>query len=151
VLEREPSAVRKLASRARKNVQNERPRYSVGAAEADEIARAFFAASRDGDVAALSMLLARDVEIHTDGGGKVLAFREIIHGMERALRLFVSAKRKATRAPTFLRTVIIDGLSGYVSLDTNGMLQTTALNIRDGKIFAIYIVKNPEKLTHVHI
>ncbi|AUC13612.1 RNA polymerase sigma factor SigJ (plasmid) [Rhizobium sp. Y9] len=151
VLERDPTAVRQLASRARKNVQNARPRYNIGAAEADEIARAFFAASRDGDVAALSELLARDVQIHTDGGGKVRAFRDVIYGLERALRLFVSARKKAVLSPTFLRTVTIDGLTGYVSLDTNDVLQTTALDIRDGRIFAIYIVKNPDKLTRVKI
>lgn len=151
VLHREPAAVRQLASRARKNVQNARSRYSVGAAEADGIARAFFAASRDGDVTALSALLARDVEIHSDGGGKVPAFREVIRGLERALRLFGSAQRKAATPPTLLRTAIIDGLPGYVSLDPNGVLQTTALGIRDGKIFAIYIVKNPEKLTHIEV
>lgn len=151
VLDREPAAVRQLASRARKHVQNAQPRYSVGAAEADRIARAFFAASRDGDVTELSALLARDVEIHTDGGGKVLAFRNVIRGLERALRLFVSAQRKAETPPTLLRIAIIDGLPGYVSLDPNGVLQTTALGIRDGKIFAIYIVKNPDKLTHVDV
>ncbi|TCL65736.1 RNA polymerase sigma factor SigJ [Rhizobium sp. BK251] len=151
VLDREPAAVRQLASRARKNVQNARSRYSVGPEEADGIARAFFAASRDGDVTALSTLLARDVEIHSDGGGKVLAFREVIRGQERALRLFVSAQRKAATTPTLLRTAIIDGLPGFVSLDPIGVLQTTALGIRDGKIFAIYIVKNPDKLTHVNV
>jgi RNA polymerase sigma-70 factor (ECF subfamily) len=151
VLDRDPAAVRQLASRARKNVQNARPRYSVGAAEADGIARAFFAASRDGDVTALSALLARDVEIHSDGGGKVRAFRDVICGLERALRLFVSAQRKAATPPTLLRTATIDGLPGYVSLDPTGGLQTTALGIRDGKIFAIYIVKNPDKLTHIDV
>ncbi|WP_424631621.1 sigma-70 family RNA polymerase sigma factor [Bradyrhizobium sp. SYSU BS000235] len=151
VLDREPAAVRQLASRARKNVQDARPRYSVRAAEADRIARAFFAASRDGDITALSALLARDVEIHSDGGGKVLAFRKVIRGLERALRLFVSAQRKAATPPILLRTATIDGLSGYVSLDPNGVFQTTALGIRDGKIFAIYIVKNPDKLRHVDV
>ncbi len=149
VLDREPAAVRQLASRARKNVQKARSRYSIGAAEADGIARAFFAASRDGDVAALSALLARDVEIHSDGGGKVLAFRDVIRGLDRALRLFVSAQRKAATPPILLRTANVDGLPGYVSLDPNGVLQTTALGIRDGKIFSIYIVKNPDKLAHV--
>jgi RNA polymerase sigma-70 factor (ECF subfamily) len=149
VLDRDPAAVRQLASRARKNVQNARSRYRIGPTEADRIARAFFAASRDGDVTALSALLARDVEIHSDGGGKVLAFREVIRGLDRALRLFVSAQRKATTAPILVRTATVDGLPGYVSLDPNGVLQTTSLSIRDGKIVAIYIVKNPDKLSHV--
>lgn len=148
-LDRDPAAVRQLASRARRHVQTARPRYSVGAAEAERIARAFFAASRDGDVAALSAMLARDVEIHSDGGGKILAFRQVVRGVERVLRLFVFARRKAATSPSFLRSAIVDGLPGYVSLDRNGALQTTALDISDGRIVAIYIVKNPDKLAHI--
>lgn len=148
-LDREPAAVRQLASRARKHVQTARPRYRVGAAEADKIVRSFFAASRDGEVAALSALLARDVEIHSDGGGKVLAFRNVVRGLQNALRLFASFHRKAATPPSFLRSAIVDGLPGYLSLDHNGALQTTALDIRDGRIFGIYMVKNPDKLKHI--
>lgn len=150
-LDRDAAAVRQLASRARKHVQNAKSRYSVAPEEADRIARAFFIASRDGDVTALSALLARDVEIHSDGGGKVLAFREVIRGLDRALRLFVSAQRKASAAPSLLRTARVGGLTGFISLDSNGVLQTTALDMLDNKIVAIYIVKNPDKLTHVDV
>jgi RNA polymerase sigma-70 factor (ECF subfamily) len=148
-LRREPAAVRQLAARARKHVQAARPRYTVEAAEGDRLARAFFAAARDGDTAALSALLAHDVEIHTDGGGKVLAFRNVIHGVDRALRLYAGVRRKAVQPPTLLRTVTIDGLPGFVSIDRDQVLQTTALDIRDGRIVAIYIVKNPDKLAQI--
>ena len=148
-LGREPAAVRQLAARARKHVRDARPRYTVEAAEGDRLARAFFAAARDGDTAALSALLAQDVEIHTDGGGKVLAFRNVIRGLDRALRLYAGVRRKAQQLPMLLRTVTIDGLPGYVSIDRGQVLQTTALDIRDGRIVAIYIVRNPDKLTQI--
>lgn len=148
-LGREPAAVRQLASRARKHVQHARPRFTVDAAEADRIARAFFAAARDGDAAALSVLLARDVEIHSDGGGKVIAFRNVVRGIDRALRLFAGLRRKHTSAATLLRTATINGLPGFVSIDRGGVLQTTALDVRDGNIAAIYIVRNPDKLRHL--
>ena len=148
-LGREPAAVRQLAARARKHVQAARPRYTVEAAEGDRLARAFFAAARDGNTAALSALLAQDVEIHTDGGGKVLAFRNVIRGLDRALRLYAGVRRKAQQLPMLLRTVTIDGLPGYVSIDRGQVLQTTALDIRDGRIVAIYIVRNPDKLTQI--
>lgn len=148
ILGREPAAVRQLASRARKHVQDARPRYTVEAAEGDRIARAFFAAARDGDTAALSTLLAQNVEIHTDGGGKVQAFRNVVRGIERAMRLFVSVSRKVAQQPRLLRTVTIDGLPGYISIDRGSVL-TTALDIRDGRITAMYIVRNPDKLAHV--
>lgn len=147
-LGREPAAVRQLASRARKHVHAARPRFSVEAAEASRITQAFFAAARDGDTAALASLLAREVEIHSDGGGKVLAFRNIIRGLDRALRLFAGLRRKNAPTAQMLRAVEIDGLPGYISVD-RGLVQTTALDIRDGKVAAIYIVRNPDKLRHL--
>lgn len=147
-LSREPAAVRQLASRARKHVQAARPRFSVEAAEASRITQAFFVAARDGDTASLASLLAQDVEIHSDGGGKVLAFRNVIRGNDRALRLFAGLRRKNAPAAELLRTAEIDGLPGYISVD-RGLVQTTALDIRCGKIAAIYIVRNPDKLQHL--
>jgi RNA polymerase sigma factor (sigma-70 family) len=148
-LGRDTAAVRQLAVRARRHVQDKRPRFQVDQAEANRIARAFFVASRDGDAVALAAMLAEDVTIHADGGGRVTAFRNVIHGIDRVLRLFVGVARKAHLRPTLLRAVTIDGLPGLVSIDRGQLLQTTALEIRDGKISAIYIVRNPDKLRHV--
>lgn len=135
-LGREPAAVRQLASRARKHVQAARPRFSVEAAEASRITQAFFVAVRDGDTASLASLRAQEVEIHSDGGGKVLAFRNVIRGLDRALRLFAGLRRKNAPTAQLLRTVEIDGLPGYISVDRD-LVQTTELDIRDGKITAI--------------
>jgi hypothetical protein len=148
-LQRDTAAVRQLAVRARQHVQDGRPRFQVDQTEADRIACAFFAASRDGDVAALSAMLAQDVAIHADGGGRVSAFPNIISGIDRVLRLFAGLARKPEYQPTLLRTGIIDGLPGYVSTDRAQVLQTTALEIRDGQISTIYIVRNPDKLRHI--
>jgi hypothetical protein len=147
-LSREPAAVRQLASRARKHIQAARPRFSVESAEADRITQAFFVAARDGDTASLASLLAQEVEIHSDGGGKVMAFRNVIRGVDRALRLFAGLQRKNAPTAQLLRTAEIDGLPGYISVD-RGLVQTTALDIRDGEIAAIYIVRNPDKLQHL--
>ncbi|MBX7489776.1 sigma-70 family RNA polymerase sigma factor [Qipengyuania sp. GH25] len=149
-LEREPAAVRKLASRARRNIKEERKRYSIDAEGADRMARAFFIAARDGDTAQLSAMLAEDVEIHTDGGGRIFALRNIVRGIERVIRLLQHANRKHVAYPTLLHTMIVDGLPGYLSLD-DGIPQATILDSRDGKIVGIYIVKNPDKLTHMQL
>ena len=148
-LDRDAAAVRQLAVRARKHLRAERPRYVVDRAEADRIVHAFFEASRLGDTAALGSLLAQDVAIHSDGGGRVIAFRNVIRGIDRVRRLFAGLATKAYYKPVLLRSVTIDGLPGYVSLDRGQILQTTALDIRDGRIAAIYIVRNPDKLRHV--
>jgi RNA polymerase sigma factor (sigma-70 family) len=148
-LDRDPAAVRQLAARARAHVHAAKPRYKVEQAEADRIAQAFFAASRDGDVAALRAMLAEDVIIQSDGGGRVLAFLNVIRGIERALRLFAGIKRKYPDAPVMLTRAEIDGLPGYISHERGGVLQTTALEVRDGRIAAIYMTRNPDKLRHV--
>lgn len=150
MLEREPAAVRQLASRARRHVRAERPRFPVAQAEAERLASAFFAASREGDTAVLRAMLAEDVALYSDGGGKVLAFRNPIHGIEKALRLFSGLKRKVGgEPPELLRSLTIDGLPGFVSMTKGRVLQTTALDIRDGRIVAIYMMRNPDKLRHI--
>ncbi|WP_425474013.1 sigma-70 family RNA polymerase sigma factor [Sphingomonas montanisoli] len=148
-LDRDPAAVRQLAVRARRHVEAARPRFKVERADADRLARAFFAASRDGDTAALASLLAQDVTLTSDGGGKVIAFRNVITGIAKVMRLFAGLRRKFEERPEILEWVTIDGLPGYVTRDRGGIFQTTALDIRDGRIAAIYMTRNPDKLGHV--
>lgn len=149
-LDREAGAVRQLAVRARQHVQAARPRFPVAREEGERIARAFFAASTSGDVARLRTLLAEDVVLRADGGGKVLAFLNPISGVERLLRLFAGIRRKwGPDWTVMVEPVWIDGLPGYVSRERGEVLQTTAFAIEDGRIAAIFITRNPEKLRHV--
>ncbi|WP_317617523.1 sigma-70 family RNA polymerase sigma factor family protein [Sphingomonas daechungensis] len=97
----------------------------------------------------LSGILADEVAVFSDGGGKVLAFRNVVRGMDRVIRLFEGLARKAAYRPRLLCNVMIDGLPGFVSIDRGEVLQTTALEVRGGKITALYIVRNPDKLRHV--
>ncbi|WP_338503955.1 sigma-70 family RNA polymerase sigma factor [Sphingomonas kaistensis] len=148
-LDRDPAAVRQLASRARRHVSEARPRYVLSPESASQLVRAFHEASTKGDLKMLSGILADEVAVFSDGGGRVLAFRNVVRGMDRVLRLFQGLARKAAYRPQLLRTVMIDGLPGFVSVDRGAVLQTTALEVRDGKITALYIVRNPDKLRHV--
>ena len=151
VLQREPAAVRQLASRARRHVRDARPRFELSPESAADLVRAFHDASTKGDIQALSGILADEVAVYSDGGGKVLAFRNIVRGVDRVLRLFRGLAHKAAYRPRLLRVVMIDGLPGFVSIDRGAALQTTALEVRDGKITAIYIVRNPDKLRHIKV
>jgi RNA polymerase sigma-70 factor (ECF subfamily) len=149
-LDRDATAVRQLASRARRHVQDARPRFPVERQEGDRLAQAFFAASRDGDLKALGAMLAEGAVLYADGGGKVLAFHNPIRGLARLLRLFAGLHRKyGPDAFEQLRPMWIDGLPGYVSLERGQVLQTTALDIREGRIVGIYITRNPDKLAAV--
>lgn len=148
-LGREPPAVRQLAVRARKHVREARPRFPVASDEGERIAAAFFDATRQGDVHALSRLLAKDVVLQSDGGGKVIAFRNPILGLARVLRLYRGITRKYGAAPpSSFRPLRIDGLPGYISRERN-VVQTTALEIENGLITHIYITRNPDKLERI--
>ncbi len=149
-LERDAAAVRQLAVRARRHVQEARTRFPVAREEGARIAQAFFAAVQSGDLASLQGMLSQNVVLRSDGGGKVIAFLNPIHGLQRVLRLYRGLYRKLGReSGVWLRQVRIDGLPGYVSRERGGVLQTTALAIEDGRITAIYITRNPDKLGHV--
>jgi RNA polymerase sigma factor (sigma-70 family) len=148
-LGRDGAAVRQLASRARRHVRDSRPRFAIDRDASARVTRAFFAAASTGDVAALSSLLAEDVVLRSDGGGRVIAFRNPIFGLARVLRLYAGLNRKYGTTAEFLRPARIDGLPGFVSRERGGILQTTALDIADGRIRAIYVVRNPDKLRHV--
>lgn len=146
-LDRDDAAVRQLAARARKHVQNARPRYPVSRDEGDRIARAFYVASNHGDLDGLRTLLADAVVLTADGGGKSNAWLRPIVGLDHVVRLFDGLFRKLTREPPVLVDwVWIDGLPGYVSYERDGALQTTALEIEDGRIVSIFITRNPDKL-----
>lgn len=147
-LDRDAAAVRQLAARARKHVQEARPRYPVSREEGDRIAKAFYSASNHGDIEGLRALLAEAVVLKADGGGKAHAWLRPIVGLDHVMRLFEGLSRKLTREPPVLvEWVWIDGLPGYVSYERDGALQTTALEIEEGRIISIFITRNPDKLT----
>ena len=148
-LDRDAAAVRQLAVRARKHVHAARPRFPVAEAEGERIARAFFAATHDGDLAELQKLLRADAVLRSDGGGKVSAFRNPIRGVERLLRLYhgLHRKRHFTASERFV-PIRIDGLPAFISIE-RGVLQTTAFEIEDGRIAGILITRNPDKLRRI--
>jgi RNA polymerase sigma-70 factor (ECF subfamily) len=144
---RDPAACRQLASRARGHVRTARPRHPVAPAEGQAIADAFLAASRSGDVAALTALLAEGVVLHADGGGKRPSVLNLVAGAEKVTRFYQGLARKGVQrhAPPLHRG-LVDGLPGFVTLEHDGAAQTTALAIEDGRIVAIYTMRNPDKL-----
>jgi RNA polymerase sigma-70 factor (ECF subfamily) len=147
---REPAACRQLASRARANVRAARPRYLVSRERGLEIAAAFFTASRNGDMEKLRSLLAADVTACADGGGRTRATRDPIVGLEAVVLLHRElASLFAQSMSKLLRYAFINGLPGFVTIEPGGMLQTTALGIENGRISAIYVMQNPDKLQHI--
>lgn len=147
---REPATCRQLAARARAHVRAARPRFRLPKERGLEIAAAFFVASRNGDMQRLQSLLAADVAVHADDGGKKPAAMQPIIGLEAVMRLHAGLARIFAEKPSqIIRYGIINGLPGFVTNEADNTLQTTALLIEDGTISAIYIVRNPDKLRHL--
>jgi RNA polymerase sigma-70 factor, ECF subfamily len=147
---RDPAATRQLASRARTHVRAARPRFDVPKERGIEIAAAFFHASRSGDMAGLRMLLASDVAVHSDGGGKVPAGLRPIIGIDDVMKLQASLARFfAKDMSRVVRYGFINGLPGFVTMESGGVLQTTALAIEGDRIVGIYVIRNPDKLRHL--
>jgi RNA polymerase sigma-70 factor (ECF subfamily) len=150
-IDRDAAACRQLAARARGHVREGRPRFQVEKQRGLAIAEAFFAATRSGDMTALGAMLASDVSSHADGGGKRnAAVREVV-GLRELMRLHRALAVMYRKYPSHLvRVGFVNGLPGFVTREADGELQTTALDIEDGKITAIYVMRNPDKLKHLH-
>ncbi len=139
---------RQLAARARRQVGERRPRFEVSRARREELARRFFAAAREGDLAGLEALLADDVVLHGDGGGRVPALARSLHGSGRVARTLIAWGRAAAGVTVALAEV--NGQPGAVLRDgAGGVFGVMALEIADGRIRAVHSVVNPEKLGHV--
>lgn len=146
---RNPAACRQLASRAREHVRAERTRFPIERDRGVAIAEAFFEASRVGDAARLSTLLADDVRFYSDGGGKRPAAGRILDGSAEVLRGLSAIFRLRGGMPELVRRGFVNGLPGFVTREADGMVQTTALLIEDNRVMAIYVMRNPDKLRHV--
>jgi RNA polymerase sigma-70 factor (ECF subfamily) len=150
-LQRDPASCRQLAARARTHIREARPRFQVEKQHGLALAEAFFAASRSGDMTAIGEMLAADVSIHADGGGKRPAALKPIVGFDAVMKVHQILADIFRKNPSKLvRAGFVNGLPGFVTLEADGELQTTALEIEDGKIAAIYVVRNPDKLKHLH-
>jgi len=143
--------VRQLAARARRHVEERRPRFESTREQHEELARRFFAAVQEGDVGSLEALLAHDVVLHGDGGGKVPALARSLHGRSRVARTLLAWGRQGARvAGASVRQVAVNGQPGALLLDPEGrVVSVMALDIADGRIQAVASIVNPDKLGHL--
>jgi len=143
--------VRQLATRARRHVAQGRPRYQTTREQRDELARQFFAAAEQGDLAGLESLLAHDVELTGDGGGKVPALARSLRGRSRVAAVLAKAVRTIVELPDVSwRHVEVNGGAGALFLDGQQKLMgVMALDIVGGQITSIQGIVNPDKLAHL--
>jgi RNA polymerase sigma-70 factor (ECF subfamily) len=143
--------VRQLATRARRHVEQRRPRFQTTRKQRDELAQRFFAASENGDLAGLEALLAHDVVLTGDGGGKAPAMARSLRGRNRVARMLLTWFRVSTRLPgVSIRTVEVNGDPGALLLDgQQQLIGVLALDIAGDQIRNISSIVNPDKLRHL--
>jgi RNA polymerase sigma-70 factor, ECF subfamily len=140
---------RQIAVRARRRVQERKPRFEVSRKRREELARRFFEAVGAGRTEGLVDLLAADVVVYTDGGGKGPAFPQPIYGRERVTRLFSGYRPEALGAVE-QRFAEVNGQPGVVFFDAESRaVGVIALDIAGGQVVAVRTITNPEKLRHL--
>jgi len=141
---------RQLVSRARRHVEERRPRFEVSREQQEQLATRFFAAAERGHLEALEELLAHDVVLHGDGGGKAPAIVRAIHGRARVARTLIAGLRTAIRAGVSLRREEVNGQPGALFFDREGRVAgVMILDVADGQIQGVSSIDNPDKLGHL--
>jgi RNA polymerase sigma-70 factor (ECF subfamily) len=137
--------VRQIVSRAKSRLMRERPRFRPAPREADCLAEQFVAACRAGDVKRVEQLFTDDVEVYSDGGGKVSAARVVIRGRSRAARFLAGVFAKKRRNCE-MRVTTVNGKPGVVFISGGTVVHVASLRIEDG-VRAVYMTINPDKLS----
>jgi RNA polymerase sigma-70 factor, ECF subfamily len=148
-LGRAEPAVRKLATRAREHVRDAGRHSRNDPKQLMRIRDEFLAAIQNDDPAALQRLLTDDVVFTSDGGGKVPAATVPVAGRDRVTKLLFGLKKTGWRSIVRMELVTLNGLPGIVTFNASGVQEVAALEIKDGRIAAMYVVRNPEKLRGV--
>jgi RNA polymerase sigma-70 factor (TIGR02957 family) len=141
---------RQLATRARRHVDERRPRFEASREQREELATRFFAAAEEGDLQGLEELLAHDVVFRGDGGGKAPAAPRPLHGRARVARALMAGLRAGSRFGFTMRREEVNGQPGTLFFDREGrLLSVMTLDVAEGQIQGVSAIANPDKLRHL--
>jgi RNA polymerase sigma-70 factor (TIGR02957 family) len=141
---------RQLATRARRHVQERRPRFEASREQQEQLATRFFAAAEEGDLQGLEQLLAHDVVLRGDGGGKAPALARALHGRARVARTLMAGLRALARFGLSLRREQVNGQPGALVVDREGrLIGVMTLDVAEGQIEGVSSIVNPDKLQHL--
>jgi RNA polymerase sigma-70 factor, ECF subfamily len=150
IVGRSPEACRQLAVRARRRVGEERPRFEASRARREAAGERFFTALTEGDVDELMALLAADVVVQGDGGGKAPQWSNLIVGRDRASRLVAGLGRQIAQHGARLERHEVNGQPGAIVRTADGQIvNVLCVEIADGQVTAVRSVINPDKLRHL--
>ncbi|MBA8944968.1 RNA polymerase sigma-70 factor [Streptomyces calvus] len=145
MLDRGEPAVRQLAGRARKHVEERRPRYAVDPVQRRDLTERFLAAAADGDLEGLLELLAPDVRLVGDSGGKSRAPLRVLESADHVGRFLLGAARKSV-PDLSLRFLEVNGGPAVLVLAGGRPDSVFQLDVADGRVQTVYVVRNPDKL-----
>src|SRR5215212_423129 len=142
---------RQLVTRARRHVDERRPRYDASREQREELASRFFAAAEEGDLERLEELLAHDVVLRGDGGGKAPALARAVHGRTRVARTLTAWLRAGIRVGGLTsRREEVNGQPGALFFDREGrLISVMILDVAEGQIQGVSAIVNPDKLRHL--
>jgi RNA polymerase sigma-70 factor (ECF subfamily) len=150
IVERTEDNCRQLYVRARRHVDEGRPRFEASREQRDELAQRFIAAAQEGDTQGLVELLAADVIVYGDGGGKAPSWTQPIYGPERVAKLMAGTFAQALGLGASIQQTQLNGQPGLMFVDDEGRIGAVmSLEIADGVIQTIRGVTNPDKLAHL--
>jgi RNA polymerase sigma-70 factor (TIGR02957 family) len=147
-----PQNARQLVTRARRHVDERRPRFETSREHREELATRFFAAAEEGDLQGLEELLAHDVVLHGDGGGKVPALKRALHGRARVARTLTAgfARLETLLGGFTWRREEVNGQPGALVVDREGrLIGVMILDVAEGQIQGVSSIVNPDKLRHL--
>jgi RNA polymerase sigma-70 factor (ECF subfamily) len=148
-LNRSEANCRQILRRAKEHVHAARPRFTASARERSDLLARFVQATTQGDLDGLVALLASDVVLHTDGGGKAPALPNLIHGATGVARAILGGMRKFAPQTYVMRLVEINGEPGFVTYVNGQPAYALVLHPGDDHIHSIYVISNPAKLAHM--
>ena len=149
ILEKSEENCRQIVSRAEKRVHEGRPRFTAPSEDVSRLSQEFLQACATGDLEGLLRLLADDVQLVSDGGGKATAALRPIEGADHVARFFIGIFRKAAHLPggtSRAELVQVNGQPGLAAYVNDEMVSLFSLDVVDGRVQGIYVIRNPDKL-----
>jgi RNA polymerase sigma-70 factor, ECF subfamily len=141
---------RQIGTRARRHVEERRPRFETSRRQREELARRFFAVIEQGDTEGLVDLLAADAVMYGDGGGKAPAIAQPLHGAQRVARFLLGLARQAKAMGVDLRPAEVNGQPGALASDREGrVVGVLCIDVADGRVQTVHSIVNPDKLRHL--
>jgi RNA polymerase sigma-70 factor (ECF subfamily) len=149
VLGQSETNCRQILRRARQHVGDMRRRFDASAREHDDLLKRFIQATRSGDMQGLVELLSSEVVLHTDGGGKAVALAKEVRGADKVAGTIIERMRTTLPKNLVARMTRINGKPGLVSYLNGKPFSALTVDYRDGLVQTIYVVTNPQKLSHL--